>query len=159
MAHPRAESCCDAPRNEGRCSGERLQSGKNGKPQVTVGVTAMPWPSCPVEEPVLGFWEAQADSGVGGDEKRVDNNWWSCALKLPGAAGRAVSFHLGEDGQQVDGEAGLIAASSFIQLIGWCWRRRKRQPWAENPENQQGWLALCCPLPWLATVNINCSFS
>lgn len=75
MAHPRAESCCGAPRNEVRCSGERLQSGKNGKPQVTAGVTAMPCPSCPVEEPVLAFCAAQADSGVGGDEQRVNSNW------------------------------------------------------------------------------------
>lgn len=38
---------------------------------------------------------------------------------MPGAAGRAVSFHLGEAGQQADGEAGLIAASLFVQVIGW----------------------------------------
>lgn len=77
MAHPRAESCCGAPRNEVRCSGEMLQSvlmgGKNGKPRSQPGVTAMPCPSHPLEEPGLGFWEAQADSGVGGDEQRMNN--------------------------------------------------------------------------------------
>lgn len=66
---PRAESCCDAPRNEVRCSGEKLRSalmcGRNGKPQVTAGCDSTALPQLPVEEPVLGFWEAQADCGCG----------------------------------------------------------------------------------------------
>lgn len=58
----------------------------------------MPCPSCLWKSLSLVFGKLRLTLGVGGDEQRMKNYWWSCSLELPGVAGRAVSFHLGEAG-------------------------------------------------------------